>query len=188
MVCFSKLAESGAHDAHGFRHRPLSRRRARPLAFTLRMFGALARTRTPNLAGRNRLLFRLSYESSLDMQAGIEPARDEVAAHRVPISPLHEFGARGETRTPIFTSVYGSPVRNRCRVGARIGSPSRNRTEVSRFRTGRSVIELKGVEWSGWLDSHQRSPASKAGGDDWAPLHPDDWPSRQESNLHPPRS
>jgi hypothetical protein len=99
------------------------------------------------------LLFRLSYESDLDMQAGIEPARDEVAAHRVPISPLHEFGARGETRTPIFTSVYGSPVRSRCRVRARIGSPSRNRTGAGRFRAGCSATELKGIEigQGGWI-------------------------------------
>lgn len=32
----ARVAESGAHDAHGQSHRPLSRRRARPLAFTLR--------------------------------------------------------------------------------------------------------------------------------------------------------
>ena len=64
---------------------------ARDPSRSLSTTGALARTRTPNLAGRSRLLFRLSYESDLDMQAGIEPARCEVAAHRVPISPLHEL-------------------------------------------------------------------------------------------------
>ena len=31
----------------------------------------------------------------------------------------------------------------------RLGSPSRNRTEVSRIRAGRSPIELKGGDWSG---------------------------------------
>ena len=34
------------------------------------------------------------------------------------------------------------------------------------------AFELRKQLWSGWLDLNQRSPASKAGGENQTPLHP----------------
>lgn len=54
------LAESGAHDAHARRHQSLSRRCARPLAFTLQI-GLDDWARTSILRVRTATLLQLSY-------------------------------------------------------------------------------------------------------------------------------
>ncbi len=68
------------------------------------------------------------------MQAGIEPARDEVAAHRVPISPLHETGQGGWIRTNVLllprqAGTTGLPYT------LMIGLPGRSRTCILRVRS-----------------------------------------------------
>ena len=44
-----------------------------------------------------------------------------------------------------------------------IGSPSQNRTEVDRVRADCFATKLRGIDWSGWLVTIQRPPASGTG-------------------------
>jgi hypothetical protein len=66
----------------------------------------------------------------------------------------------------------------------RNGRPRGFAPVASAFGAYRSTDERRANKnWSAWLDSNQRSPTSKDGGDGHAPLHTD-WCSRQESNPH----
>src|SRR5262245_48488381 len=61
----------------------------------------------------------------MDASTGAAPAHGRFADGRVPVSP------------------------RRINANDQVGSPSRNRTEVSRVRAGHSSIELRGSDWSG---------------------------------------
>ena len=93
----------------------------------------------------------------MEVQVGVEPTHDAFAERRVPVSPLH----RDWHPLMEFEPPY--------------------------LRSERSALPLseRGI-WSGWQVTILRPPRPKRGALP-TELHPADWPSRQESNLHASR-
>ena len=79
-------------------------------------------------------------QTKLDASTGAAPAHCRFADGCVPVSPRRIREHFQEEWKPVFRSKMRS---------AKFGSPSRNRTEVGRFRAGHSSIELRGSDWSG---------------------------------------
>ena len=82
---------------------------------------------------------------SLETRAGIEPALALLQSAPSPLGHLVDW-------QPVADSNRGYPL----------------------SESGALPAELTGRKWSGRVDLNHRSPASKAGGDGQAPLHPDE--------------
>ena len=139
-----------------------------------RHIGRKARFRTRYRRVQSATLYQLNCFPELVREAGFDPAISCFQGRRITKLSHSLFGgAHGRTRTSIFNSDYGSPVRSRRRLrargraggprsrvpilrgsypvqlgdGPRNGSPTRTRTWIDRLTAGRPTVGRSGTNW-----------------------------------------
>ena len=146
----------------------------------LSIFGDRRRIQTLDLPTRIRALYPLSYATALS--AGFEPACIRLEGGGLSIRATRAWRCRpvsSRLMTVLQTAAF--PFRH-C-----TGLAPLDGIEPPYLRSERSALPLsERGHWSGWQVTILRPPRPKRGALP-AELHPANWPSRQESNLHASR-